>query len=278
MAGNLRLIAPEHRAMRLRAMFLQVDALNSSGEGAAAWALLEEIAQLPLDDLSHAQLALHRAWCMLPTGDPAAVARYMEEFVQHAEKDPTTICPQTADRIHCLCIGLPGIAASFERFFALSELVRGASSAPWHLAVLPVGAWSQLWRGRRVPVQQAIERGGALHKQFGSMVLVAQRMQQFRALYFAASGQHEAAEKEMQRQIDELQAPQAAAHRAFPHAHVLRRSTSVACLDASPAERSPRGLAGIHIANILDKLDCASRGQAADLYRRATEFAVRSSN
>jgi len=24
-----------------------------------------------------------------------------------------------------------------------------------------------------------------------------------------------------------------------------------------------------HIANILDKLDCASRGQAAELYRRA---------
>jgi len=217
---------PQHHAMRVRAMFLLVDALNSSGEGTQAWALLGEIAQLPLDDLARAQLALQRAWCVLPSGDPAGVARYMEEFLMYAERDPATICPQTADRIHCLCIGLPGIAACFERFFALSETVRGSSSAPWHLAVLPVGAWAQLWRGRRAPVQKAIERGETLHQQFGSMRLVSERMQQFRALYLAASGQHEAAEKAMQMQINALQMPQATAHRAVwlrAYQHALAR-------------------------------------------------------
>jgi len=217
---------PKHHAMRVRAMFLLVDALNSSGEVTQAWAILGEIAQLPLDDLARAQLALQRAWCVLPSGDPAGVKRYLEEFLMYAERDPATICPQTADRIHCLCIGLPGVAACFERFYALSETVRGSSSAPWHLAVLPVGAWSQLWRGRRAPVQKAIERGEALYQQFGSMRLVSERMLQFRALYFAASGQHEAAEKAMQLQINALQAPQSAAHRAVwlrAYQHALAR-------------------------------------------------------
>ena len=41
-----KLTTPADRSMRVRAMFLLVDALNSSGEGPQAWALLEEIAQL----------------------------------------------------------------------------------------------------------------------------------------------------------------------------------------------------------------------------------------
>lgn len=206
--------SPPHAALKTRAMFLHVDALNSSGEGAAAWAMLEEIARQPLDDLSKAQLALQRAWCVLPNGDPEAVGRYMTEFIGHAEKAPEIVCPATADRIHCLCIGMPAVADCFERFFAMSELVRGQTSAPWQLAALAVGAWGQFWRGRREPVERAIERGEMLHHQFGSMRLVSERLLQFRALYLAASGQYEPGEALIKKLIQALQAPEAGAHRA----------------------------------------------------------------
>ena len=209
-----RLTEPQYVPLRIRAMFFQVDAFNSSGEGDAAWALLDRIAQQPLDRLSKAQLALQRAWCVLPSGNPASVLEYTQEFIAIAEQDPATICPATADRIHCLCIGLPGIAACFERFFALSELVPGPSAAPWQLASLPIGAWSQFWRGRREPVQRVLERGEALHHQFGSMRLVAERLQQFRALYLAASGEFDAAEAAMNMLIRALLQPEAATHRA----------------------------------------------------------------
>jgi LuxR family maltose regulon positive regulatory protein len=208
------LVAPQHAALRTRAMFLQVDALNSSGEGAAAWSMLEEIARQRLDDSSKAQLALQRAWCMLPEGDPEAVGRYMTEFIAHAERAPEVVCPATADRIHCLCIGLPAVADCFERFFAMSELVRGQTSAPWQLAALAVGAWGEFWRGRREPVERAIERGEVLHHQFGGMRLVSERLLQFRALYLAASGQYEPGEALIKKLIQALQAPEAGAHRA----------------------------------------------------------------
>jgi LuxR family maltose regulon positive regulatory protein len=208
------LTAAQFAPLRIRAMFFQVDAFNSSGEGTQAWAMLEEIAKQPLDLLSKAQLALQRAWYVLSTGDPPGVLQYMQEFVALAERDPSLVCAQTADRIHCLCIGLPGIAECFERFFALSELVRGTSAAPWQLAALPVGAWSQFWRGRREPVQRVLERGEALHHQFGTMRLVAERLTQFRSLYLAASGQFESAEVIMKALISALLLPEAATHRA----------------------------------------------------------------
>lgn len=207
-------IGAEHAELKIRAMFLQADAFNSSGESAAAWSMLEEIARHPLDDPSKAQLALQRAWCVLPNGDPEAVGRYLMEFIGHAEKAPEVICPATADRIHCLCIGMPAVADCFERFFAMSELVRGQTSAPWQLAALAVGAWGQFWRGRREPVERAIERGEVLHHQFGSMRLVSERLLQFRALYLAASGQYEPGEALIKKLIEALQAPEASAHRA----------------------------------------------------------------
>jgi LuxR family transcriptional regulator, maltose regulon positive regulatory protein len=208
------LAAAQFAPLRIRAMFFQVDAFSSSGEGARAWAMLEEIARQPLDLISKAQLALQRAWYVLSTGNPAGVLQYMQEFVALAEREPSLVCPQTADRIHCLCIGLPGIAECFERFFVLSELVRGKSTAPWQLAALPVGAWAQFWRGRREPVQRMIERGEALHQQFGSMRLVAERLTQFRGLYLAASGQFDMAEMIMKGLIHALLQPEAATHRA----------------------------------------------------------------
>jgi LuxR family maltose regulon positive regulatory protein len=96
----------------------------------------------------------------------------------------------------------------------LSELVRGPSAAPWQLAALPVGAWAQMWRGRREPVQRILERGEALHHQFGTMRLVSERLTQFRSLYLAASGQFDAAESIMKTLIHALLLPEAARHRA----------------------------------------------------------------
>jgi LuxR family maltose regulon positive regulatory protein len=264
------LVEPQYAQLRIRAMFFEVDALNSSGEGAQAWQLLERIAQEPLDRLSKAQLALQRAWCVLGQGNPGAVLQYMQEFVSLAEQEPSVICAQTADRIHCLCIGIPGIADCFERFFTLSELVRGTTVAPWQLAALPVGAWSHLWRGRREPVQRILERGDALHQQFGSMRLVAERLMQFRSLYLAASGQFEAAEALMQALIDALLLPEAATHRAVwlrAYQHGLARFYWMAGKHEQFRELAPILLAP-RVATEWEFLDSASeliRGQLACL-------------
>jgi LuxR family maltose regulon positive regulatory protein len=208
------LTAPADLPHRIRAMFLQVDALNSSGDRELAWQLLDRIAGLPLDRLALAQLALQRAWCILPTGEPEAVGRYLMEFIGHAEQAPEQICPQTADRIHLLCIGLPQVAAAFERFFALTEQARGQSSAPWQLAALAVGAWAHLWRGRREPVGGILERGDALLRKFGGMRLIAERLLQFRTQFLVASGNYAAAEQLSLTLIGALMQPEAAAHRA----------------------------------------------------------------
>jgi LuxR family maltose regulon positive regulatory protein len=198
----------------VHAMFLQVDALNSAGDGALAWEVMERIERMPLDELAKAQLALQRAWYVLLHGDPGSVGRYLNDFLVIAEQDPARVCPQTADRIHCLCIGLPGVADVFERFFALSELVRGTEGAPWHLAALPVGAWANLWRGRREPIVPLLERGAVMHHKFGGMRLVSERLLQFRALFQAATGHYEAAEALMMTLINALLQPEAAVHRA----------------------------------------------------------------
>ena len=191
-----------------------VDTLSSSGESDLAWATLEEISRQPLDHAAKAQLALQRSWCVLPKSEPTAAGKYLLEFLEHAERDPATVCPQTADRIHCLCIGLPRVAECFERYFALSDLVRGDSTAPWQLAAVAVGAWGYLWRGRREPVTQLLERGDTLHHQFGGIRLVSERLLQFRSLFYAASGQYQAAEALMNRLIAALTVPEATAHRA----------------------------------------------------------------
>ena len=208
------LTAPQYAALRIRAMFFDVDALSSSGENEQAADLLDQIAREPLDQVSKAQLALQRAWNVLPAGEASRVHEHLQEFVALAEREPSAICPQTADRIHCLCIGLPGVADCFDRFFALSELVRGTSAAPWQLAALPVGAWAQFWRGRREPIARILERGDALHHQFGTMRLVAERLMQFRSLYLAAIGQTDAAESLAKTLIGALMLPEAASHRS----------------------------------------------------------------
>jgi LuxR family transcriptional regulator, maltose regulon positive regulatory protein len=204
----------QQTALAIHAMFLQVDALNSSGERELAWQMLDELERLPLDTSGCAQLALQRAWCALPTGDPAAVGAYMMDFLACAERDPAAICPRAADRMHLLCIGLPRVAESFERFYALCELVRGQSAAPWQLASLAIGSWGHFWYGRREPLLPMLERGDALHQHFGSMRLVSERLLQFRALFLAASGRFEAAIRLTRVLIEGLQTTEAAAHRA----------------------------------------------------------------
>ncbi len=209
-----RLKAERDTSHAIHAMFLEIDALNSSGERERAARLLDELEALPLDNASRAQLSLQRAWCVLPTGDPPLVARHMIEFLACAERDPATICPRAADRVHLLCIGLPKVAECFERFYALSELVRGQSTAPWQLAALAIGSWSYLWSGRREPLLPMLERGDSLHQQFGSMRLVSERLLQFRALFYAASGRFDAAQRLTRTLIEALQTTEAAAHRA----------------------------------------------------------------
>lgn len=197
-----------------RAMFLLVDALNSSGDVARAGEVLDALERRPLDLPAQAQLALQRAWCSLPHGDAQAVSRYMEAFLRCAERDAGAICPRSADRIHPLFIGLPRIAQLFEKFYVLCELVRGQTMAPWQLAAIAVGAWSLFWQGRREPLGPMLERGATLHQRFGGMRLVSERLLQFRALYLAANGRFAAAHALARRMIDELQRTESAAHRA----------------------------------------------------------------
>ncbi len=280
------LTAPQYAPLRIRAMFFDVDALSSAGESREAWDVLEQLASEPLDLVSQAQLALQRAWCVLPSGDAPRVREYMQEFVSLAEREPEAICPQTADRIHCICVGLPGIADVFERFFTMSELVRGTSAAPWQLAALPVGAWAQFWRGRREPVVRILERGETLHHQFGTMRLVAERLMQFRSLYLAAAGQFDAAEALANSLINALMLPEATSHRAVwlrAYQHGLARIRWMAGRYDQFRELAPTLLAP-RVATEWEFLDSATelvRGQLAflredwDVARTALERAVR---
>ena len=206
--------SPEHAALRVRAMFLLVDACNSTGDRDRALELLEELARLPLDPLPRAHLALQRAWCALLGGEPNAVGTYIRECLVYAEQDPATICPRIADRFHLLCIGLPGVADSFQRYFAMSELVRGSTSAPWQLAALPIGAWGHFWHGRRDPIVPILERGQALLQKFAGMRLISERLLQFQTQFETASGQFETAIARGRMLLAALQAPEATSHRA----------------------------------------------------------------
>jgi LuxR family maltose regulon positive regulatory protein len=184
------LTAPGRNAQRVRALFHLVDALNSSGEREAAMRRLEQAKEMRLDALGEAQLALQRAWCLTPTGDPAGVAHYMREFVALAERDPKTICAATADRIHCMLIGLPGVGETFERFYHAYRQSAGDASAPWHISALIIGAWTHLWRGRKTEALAALERASQLQHQFGSTRLVFERLGQLRALMNVALRDH----------------------------------------------------------------------------------------
>jgi LuxR family maltose regulon positive regulatory protein len=220
------LVAAEQGALRVRAMFLLVDACNSSGSPDRAWNLLEQLAAIPLDRLSRAHLALQRAWYLLLSGDPRGVGDALTELIEHAEADPASVCPRTADRFHLLCIGLPKVADCFERYFGLTEIIRGDTGAPWQLAALAVGAWGHFWHGRREPVLQILARGETLHQRFGGMRLISERLLQFRSLFHAASGQFEQATALGRRLVDALQAPEASSHRASwlrAYQHALAR-------------------------------------------------------
>lgn len=210
-----RLTAPEQTARRVRAIVHLVDALNSSGERATAMQRIEQAAALPLNALGEAELALQRSWCSTPEGDPQAVARYMQEFITHVERDPGTICRETADRIHCMLIGIPKVVDVFERFHAAYERVRGESSAAWHISALLVGGWAHLWRGRRAQVISIIEQAQQIQHQFGAVRLVRERLGQLQVLANVALRNFPLAVPVTRSHIEKMQATEMAVHSAM---------------------------------------------------------------
>jgi LuxR family maltose regulon positive regulatory protein len=216
------LTRPHELPRRVRALFQLVDAMNSAGELDAARARLDEVAQLPLDDLGRAQLALQRAWCLAPEGDAQMVA-YMHEFVDYAARDPARICPLTAGLVHCMLVGNPGMAETFERFVALADPVRGPVARPWHLPLYAVDGWARVWRGDRAGAEAAMSRATAIYRQFRGIRLMSERFAQFRTLLGGVLGElaMDGVAREM---ISGLQAPELGAHRpvwerAYRHAH-----------------------------------------------------------
>jgi len=213
-AAMTRLRTADEAQRRLRCMFMYVDALNSSGEAAAAATVLDEIAQLDLDDVARAQLALQRAWHAIPAGEPQLVDRYHQEFVAHVARDPARVCPAAADLIHCLCIGIPGVAQSFDRYFELAQRVHPQSKMPWKFAALTVGLWAHFWYGRRDEVEKLLRQGEVMQQQFGTIRLVAERLVQFKALYAGAIGHSKLGIDITNGVLAWLETPEAAGHRA----------------------------------------------------------------
>lgn len=208
------LTAPDEAPQRVRAMFQLVDALNSSGDLRAAWERLEEVSRMPLDELGQAELALQCAWCLAPAGEIEAVSRYMREFVAHAERDPATICPVTAGRIHCMLIGLPGIAEAFDRYAGLCSRIAGEASAPWQLAALAVEGWARIWRGDRAAAADTMARAGELYQRFGSIRVLGERLGPLKAAYSMAMGHHAEAVAMGRRLVAGLESPEVARHSA----------------------------------------------------------------
>lgn len=221
------LTGPGQEKLRVRALFHLVDALNSSGERPAAARRIEEASRMPLDDLGRAELALQRAWCATPEGELDEVAERMREFVAIVEQEPATLCAATADRIHCMLIGIPGIADTFQRFFEAYEQARGGVAAPWHISALTVGGWAQLWRGRRAQTQAALDLADLLQHQFGAVRLVIERLAQIKALANVAMGNHETALSLIRTHIEGMQSAELAGHGAVwlrPYRHGLARA------------------------------------------------------
>jgi LuxR family transcriptional regulator, maltose regulon positive regulatory protein len=285
-AAVSRLNQPEYSARRLRCLFMYVDALSSSGDTATAAAVLDEIAAQPLQEISRAQLALQRAWHAMPTGEPKLVGQYHDEFIAHVEKNPTRVVPATTDLIHCVCIGMPAVARSFDRFYSLAEQVHPQSKSPWKFAALAVGVWAHFWHGRRDEVERLLQQGEAMQQRFGSIRMVVERLIQFKAQYLGAIGKHDQAIAATQAIIASLQAPEAAGHRAAwlrAYMHGLARQywqamNSDALNDLLPQLLGPRRPAEWPF---IDAATETARGQALVLAKKwpaaqaALETAVR---
>jgi LuxR family transcriptional regulator, maltose regulon positive regulatory protein len=205
---------PADAPQRIRAGFQLVDALNSSGEVDAAWRQLEELATLPLDELGQAELAVQRAWCLAPSGRLDEIEHHMLAFIRHTEHHPAAICPVVSGRIHCMLIGLPGVASTFERFAQLADSVRTPVAAPWHLAAYAVSGWASLWRGDRTQALAALTRAQASFHQFGSIRLLGERIGQLKAVLSAVTGDFATAFRIGDEHIRGLQAPEVARHSA----------------------------------------------------------------
>lgn len=220
----------------------------------------------------------------------------MQEFVDYAARDPERICPATAGLIHCLLVGNPGVAATFERFVALAEQVRKPVARPWHLPLHAVDGWARVWRGDRAGAEAAMARAGSIYRQFRGIRVMSERYAQFRTLLGGVSGNLEALDKVAAEMIAALQAPDLTAHRpvwerAYRHAHARLRlpmvypdpriSLAFARLRASgPAEAwrvfepvfieaTEHGVGVLlmdcrsYVAELLDAAPAAVRGSAA---------------
>ena len=208
----------------MRALFQLVDALNSAGDLAGAQQRLDEVAGLPLDDLGNAQLALQRAWCLAPIGDNARLVGHMQEFVEYAARDPERICPLTAGLVHCLLVGNPGVAETFERFVALAEQLRKPVARPWHLPLHAIDGWARVWRGDRSGAEAAMQRSSSIYRQFRGIRLMSERFAQFRVLLGGVSGDLKTMDSAARDMISGLQSPELSAHRpvwerTYRHAH-----------------------------------------------------------
>ncbi len=205
---------PEQLARRIGATFQLVDALASSGERDEARVLLDEVARLPLDARGRAALGLQRAWCEAPEGDTAYIVEQLEIFIRNVERDPARVCPLTAGGVHCMLVGIPGVAARFERFVALADAVHAGGGAPWQLAQHAIDGWTRLWHGDRPGAQTALARAESLYHQFGGIRLMAERIGQLRGMLLAATGDTLAARAIADMHLRGLEAPEVARHRA----------------------------------------------------------------
>jgi LuxR family transcriptional regulator, maltose regulon positive regulatory protein len=222
---------PSQVPLKVRALFGLVDALSSSGEQQLAWDYLEAASKIPLDHLGRAHLALQRAWSLTHSGSYEQLPQLMQEFTDHMQHDPASICPSAVPRVHCLMIGLPGVADAFERVRDINENLRGATPGPWQIAAAVVGGWAHLWRGNREEAKLALERADAYQHQFGGVRAVAERLGQFKVLLNAAMGNPQLGVELARHQVDGLSSPELAAHAAAwgrPYRHGLARMLWIA--------------------------------------------------
>jgi LuxR family maltose regulon positive regulatory protein len=270
---------PAALSSHVRSLIQLIDVLNSSGAHTAARQRLAQAEALSLDDEGRAEVALLRAWCLAREGDYESVADSMREFVDFAALDPVRICPSTAGRIHCMLIGLPGIAATFERFGALSESVACPTPAPWNLAALAVRGWSAFWRGDRVAAEDSLARAEATYQQFGSIRLVGERIGQLKAIYLAATGDTPRAVALANRHIEGLASPEVDRHRqswlrayrhAFNRMHWMAGDEDAFCAQL-PYLLAPRAAAEWPF---LDTAALVARGQAATFKGRWQDAAA----